>query len=107
VVASFKETDEKIELVRKQADEAETLTLLLEARGGEITPPPKASAPPSSEDSAPARVRSPRRERPDEHYCSITVEVMEDPVMVVSCGDTFERSAIERWFQVCILVIHM
>lgn len=41
---------------------------------------------------------APPRDRPDDHYCSITTEVMRDPVMI-ECGDTFERSAIEAWFE--------
>ena len=28
--------------------------------------------------------------------CSITLEVMHDPVML-GCGDTFERAVIEEW----------
>ena len=37
-------------------------------------------------------------ERPEEHYCSITREVMVDPVMT-SDGQVYERVQIERWLQ--------
>jgi hypothetical protein len=57
------------------------------------------SATSSSSSSTPTKAALPSAERPHEHRCSITHEVMEDPVMVVSCGDTFERSAIEEWFR--------
>jgi hypothetical protein len=57
------------------------------------------SATSSSSSSTPTKAVLPPTERPHEHMCSITHEVMEDPVMVVSCGDTFERSAIEEWFR--------
>jgi Eph receptor A1 len=36
---------------------------------------------------------------PDAFRCSITFEVMRDPVMLGSSGHTFERSAIEDWLQ--------
>ena len=36
---------------------------------------------------------------PDAFRCSITFEVMRDPVMLGSSGHTFERSAIENWLQ--------
>jgi hypothetical protein len=39
-----------------------------------------------------------RRTRPENHYCAITSQVLFDPVNI-SCGDTFERSAIEEWFK--------
>lgn len=39
-----------------------------------------------------------QRERPVEHFCPITTEAMRDPVMI-GCGDTFERTAIEEWFK--------
>jgi ankyrin repeat protein len=34
---------------------------------------------------------------PNEYFCPITQEIMEDPVMTHD-GHTYERSAIERWF---------
>ena len=37
-----------------------------------------------------------RPRRPAGHLCSVTLEVMHDPVML-GCGDTFERAAIEAW----------
>ena len=37
-----------------------------------------------------------RPRRPAGHLCSVTLEVMRDPVML-GCGDTFERAAIEAW----------
>ena len=37
------------------------------------------------------------RKRTNEHLCPIATDVMADPVMVVSCGDTFELSAIVLW----------
>lgn len=37
--------------------------------------------------------------RPHEHFCPVTFEVMRDPVIVTSCGDTFEREAIQQWFR--------
>jgi hypothetical protein len=37
-------------------------------------------------------------ERPDEHLCPITRELLRDPV-IISCGDTFERWAIAKWFE--------
>lgn len=36
--------------------------------------------------------------RPSEHYCPITMEIMEDPVLAPD-GMTYERSSIERWLQ--------
>ena len=48
---------------------------------------------PSSAAEAPA----PREEEPpDDYVCSITHEVMSDPVMAAD-GYAYERSAIERW----------
>jgi hypothetical protein len=40
---------------------------------------------------------APKRRRPDAHYCPISSEVMSSPVMV-SCGHTFDQSAITQWF---------
>lgn len=76
--------------IRELADEAERLSEMLRAS------PSGASA--ASTDAAPAAKRV-RRTRPDEHICAITSQIMRDPVMVVPCGHTFERSAIERWLQ--------
>ena len=36
--------------------------------------------------------------RPPEHYCSLTMEVMEDPAIALD-GNTYERAAIETWFK--------
>lgn len=36
-------------------------------------------------------------ERPTEHYCPITLQVMVDPVVALD-GQTYERAAIEAWF---------
>lgn len=35
---------------------------------------------------------------PDSYYCSITREVMSDPVITVT-GHTYERAAIEEWLR--------
>lgn len=35
--------------------------------------------------------------RPTEHFCSITLQVMADPVIAID-GHTYERGAIEAWF---------
>jgi hypothetical protein len=53
-----------------------------------------ASAPKSIPTEAPSSI-----DRPDDHICSITGHVMVDPVRVVDCGDTFDRVAIETWFE--------
>ena len=37
------------------------------------------------------------RDVPDEYICSITFEIMEDPVFAMD-GHSYERSAIEDWF---------
>jgi ribosomal protein S24E len=55
---------------------------------------PKATAPPP-----PVVAATTPRSRPAEHYCAITTDVMQDPVIVAACGDTFERAAILQWFQ--------
>jgi hypothetical protein len=57
------------------------------------------SATSSSSSSTPTKAVLAASERPHEHVCPIAHEVMDDPVVVVSCGDTFERSAIEEWFR--------
>ena len=38
------------------------------------------------------------RSRPDEHYCPISKEIMEDPVLTAD-GFTYERRSIEKWFK--------
>lgn len=38
------------------------------------------------------------KERPHEHFCPITLEVMDCPVMVLSCGCTVEKATAEDWF---------
>jgi hypothetical protein len=38
------------------------------------------------------------RERPPEHSCPISMEVMTDPVIAMD-GNTYERSAIEQWLR--------
>ena len=38
------------------------------------------------------------RERPKEHFCSITLEVLTDPVTAAD-GMTYECAAIERWLR--------
>jgi hypothetical protein len=58
---------------------------------GDVSPAP--TSPPLAAAGA-----APPRQRPDEHFCSITCDVMSDPVMI-ECGDTFERLAIEEWFK--------
>jgi hypothetical protein len=75
--------EKEITRVRRQAEEAEQLSALLE---GAAIAAPGAAGP------------APARERPNEHICSITHDVMHDPVMI-GCGDTFERAAITAWFQ--------
>lgn len=40
----------------------------------------------------------PARERPTEHYCPISHEVMQDPVIALD-GKTYEREAIAEWFK--------
>eukprot|EP00923_Selenidium_pygospionis_P046624 GHVN01080536.1.p1 GENE.GHVN01080536.1~~GHVN01080536.1.p1 ORF type:complete len:167 (+),score=23.78 GHVN01080536.1:266-766(+) len=57
----------------------------------------------SNEPLSSAEVQDPpgaalKNQRPNEHLCPITTEVMTDPVMI-TCGDTFERSAIVDWFK--------
>ena len=42
------------------------------------------------------KLRIGRGELPDDYYCSITCEVMSDPVMAAD-GYTYERVAIEQW----------
>ena len=37
------------------------------------------------------------RELPEDLCCSITCEIMKDPVMCVGDGHTYERVAIEQW----------
>jgi len=85
----LEEVEQEITQVRRQAEEAERLAAMLE---GGAAPAP--SAPPPSHTAGAA----PPRERPHEHLCPITTEMMRDPVMI-GCGDTFERSAIEEWFK--------
>ena len=36
---------------------------------------------------------------PDDFECSITLEIMRDPVLCIADGHTYERSAIEAWFR--------
>ena len=55
----------------------------------------------SAERSAAKRGKQPARkvmERPAEHFCSLTMEVMEDPVVALD-GNIYERAAIETWFK--------
>ena len=42
--------------------------------------------------------KTPRPSRPPEHFCSLTMDVMEDPVIALD-GMTYERAAIEMWFK--------
>ena len=42
------------------------------------------------------KLRIGRGELPDDYYCSITCDVMKDPVMAAD-GYTYERVAIEQW----------
>ena len=42
------------------------------------------------------KLRIGRGELPDDYYCSITCEVMSDPVMAAD-GYSYERVAIEQW----------
>ena len=37
------------------------------------------------------------RELPEDLCCSITCEIMKDPVLCVGDGHTYERVAIEQW----------
>ena len=69
-----------IAAVRGQATEAETLA-------GVLAAPALAPAP-----AAPAV-----RERPQEHHCPISMELMSDPVIAMD-GNTYERAAIAAWF---------
>jgi hypothetical protein len=93
-VSKLEEVEQAITRIRRQAEEAEQLTALLEGGASPTVSSPHA---PSSHRPPSAGAASPR-ERPDEHFCPITTEVMRDPVMI-GCGDTFERSAIEEWFK--------
>jgi hypothetical protein len=88
-LSTLEEAEAQITRVRRQAEEAERLAAML-GQGG-VSPAP--TSPPLAAVGA-----APPRQRPDEHLCSITCEVMSDPVMI-ECGDTFERSAIEEWFK--------
>ena len=45
-----------------------------------------------------APVTPSRTEPPDDYICSITQELMEDPVFIAD-GHTYERRAIERWLE--------
>ena len=49
-------------------------------------------------DVAPTTTSSAASELPEEFFCSITQEVMKDPVFC-SDGHTYERAAIEEWFR--------
>jgi hypothetical protein len=88
-LSTLEEAEAQITRVRRQAEEAERLAAMLGQ--GDVSPAP--TSPPLAAAGA-----APPRQRPDEHLCSITCEVMSDPVMI-ECGDTFERSAIEEWFK--------
>ena len=55
-------------------------------------PPGGASA--AKQGKRPARTPT----RPPEHFCSLTMEVMEDPAIAAD-GNTYERAAIETWFK--------
>ena len=58
---------------------------------------PAAAAPPAAEHRAEIeKLRIGRGELPDDYYCSITCDVMKDPVMAAD-GYTYERVAIEQW----------
>lgn len=39
------------------------------------------------------------QQAPAAYYCSITHEVMRDPVMLVGSGHTYERASIEQWLR--------
>eukprot|EP00923_Selenidium_pygospionis_P047994 GHVN01082706.1.p1 GENE.GHVN01082706.1~~GHVN01082706.1.p1 ORF type:complete len:179 (+),score=26.70 GHVN01082706.1:40-576(+) len=79
-LSNLGEIEEQISSVQRQAEEYEKLRdMLITGRKHPFTP---------SASSA----------RPYEHFCPITTQVMTDPVMI-TCGDTFERSAILEWFE--------
>eukprot|EP00039_Didymoeca_costata_P029781 m.26357 g.26357 ORF g.26357 m.26357 type:complete len:705 (-) comp7788_c0_seq1:126-2240(-) len=48
--------------------------------------------------TAPPMQATVAKQRPPEHYCPITSDIMTDPVLALD-GHTYERSAIESWFQ--------
>ena len=54
-----------------------------------LQPPPSTSSP-----LLPAHSRA----VPEAFECSITLDIMEDPVLCVADGFTYERRAIESWF---------
>lgn len=40
-----------------------------------------------------------KREIPESLLCPIAQEVMEDPMMIIVCGHTFEKDVIEAWLK--------
>lgn len=94
-VAENNDVDQAVELLltddpRLRPEPAPTVDLLLGFDHEEVTTPtPPPPPPPPVQPAGPA-------EPPDEFVCSITFELMEDPV-VCDDGHTFERSAIEEW----------
>ena len=64
-----------------------------EAAPAEAAPPPPAATP-----ALPPEPPPERPEPPDAFHCSITTELMDDPVIAFD-GHTYERLAIERWLE--------
>eukprot|EP00035_Acanthoeca_spectabilis_P000474 m.73509 g.73509 ORF g.73509 m.73509 type:complete len:681 (-) comp10232_c0_seq2:158-2200(-) len=82
LLALFKES--RAQSKRKATDAPEPATPTVKrGRSDELTPPSSAAGPAT-------------RERPAYHFCSITHEVMVDPV-VAADGVSYERSAITEW----------
>eukprot|EP00923_Selenidium_pygospionis_P047996 GHVN01082708.1.p1 GENE.GHVN01082708.1~~GHVN01082708.1.p1 ORF type:complete len:188 (+),score=29.51 GHVN01082708.1:424-987(+) len=80
------EIEKQVSSVQHQAEGYEML-------GDMLIPRRKHPSTPSAS-SAPAL----QLQRPDEHLCPITTKVMTHPV-TITCGDTFERSAILEWLE--------
>lgn len=40
----------------------------------------------------------PTPKRPHEHHCPVSLEVMKDPVLIVTCGCTLDKCTAEKWF---------
>eukprot|EP00923_Selenidium_pygospionis_P027575 GHVN01049732.1.p1 GENE.GHVN01049732.1~~GHVN01049732.1.p1 ORF type:complete len:252 (+),score=55.03 GHVN01049732.1:109-864(+) len=81
---NLSEIEEQMSNIQHRAEELERLRDVVESERQDHPTPSSSSA------------RA--LKRPHEHLCPITTEVMADPVILFTCGDTFERIAIEKWF---------
>mmetsp|Transcript_14025 Transcript_14025/g.32678 ORF Transcript_14025/g.32678 Transcript_14025/m.32678 type:complete len:325 (+) Transcript_14025:469-1443(+) len=88
--ASWEERQAQVEEIRAQARRMPAVNLSAAVWGGEMR-----AQGASSEASS---VTSPGGEVPSGFICSITCELMVDPVICMD-GHTYERTAIERWLQ--------